>query len=66
MFEFTLFLPRMFFSVFRLEPSKKLSLKLSGLAQLGDASDSLYDFGTAHIQAARVDLPVNTHGVSNV
>ena len=32
-FEFTLFLPRICFSVFGLEPPKNLSLKLARLAQ---------------------------------
>ena len=32
-FEFALYLPKICFSVFGLEPSKNLSLKLVGLAQ---------------------------------
>ena len=62
MFDFTLFLPRIFFSVFGLESSKNLSLKLARLShiQLRKASRSLHNAGTAHIQAW-VDLPSNTH-----
>ena len=33
MFEFTLFLPKVCFSVFRLEQSKNLSIKLARVAQ---------------------------------
>ena len=62
-FDFTLFLPRICFSVFGLELSKNLSSKncLGWRNHLIDASQSLHDCGTAHIQA-RVDPLSNTRG----
>ena len=62
-FEFTLFLHKICFSVYGLEPSKNLSLQQARLAQSDKryASQSLHDCDTAHIHA-RVDLPSKNHG----